>query len=478
MYSAYGLFIDGAWRSKGGHGSIDVFDPATGDLLGTAPAADAADVREAIASATTGLEVWRSTLAWTRADVLHACAAIMEQRAEEAVRRITLEAGKPLAQSRREWALSVDQFRWHAEEARRIYGRIVESRAPGGRVEVLHEPIGIVATFTAWNFPALLIARKVAPALAAGCAVIVRPSNEVPGTAMLMVDCLRQAGLPKGVVNLVIGPTSTTYTTLMSSPEVRKVSLTGSTVVGQQMVRDAATTMKRVTMELGGNAPMIVFDDADVGKVLDLTVPTKFANAGQVCVAPDRFFVHETLHDEFVDGFARRAGALKLGHGLEETTQMGPLINQRRIDAIERIIADAEKRGGKIETGGRRPTGNNKGFFFQPTVISQLPDDAPAIAEENFGPIAAITPFTQPDEVYSRANAGDFGLAAYAFTRDPQRIRETVARLQSGMVGINSFALAAAEAPFGGVKMSGIGREGGSEGLHDYLNVKLAQIAV
>jgi succinate-semialdehyde dehydrogenase/glutarate-semialdehyde dehydrogenase len=476
MYSSYGLFIDGVWRSKGGHGSIDILDPATGDTLGTAPAANTADVMEAIDSATAGLKVWRSTPAWTRADLLHACAALMEQRAEEASRRITLEAGKPLAQSRREWALSIDQFRWYAEEARRIYGRIVESRAPGGRVEVLHEPVGIAAAFTAWNFPAVLIARKVAPALAAGCSVIVRPSSEVPGTAMLIVDCLRQAGIPKGVVNLVVGPTSTTYTTLMTSPEVRKVSLTGSIAVGKQMVRDSATTMKRVTMELGGNAPMIVFGDADVGKVLDLAVPTKFANAGQVCVTPDRFFVHETLHDEFVDGFARRAGALKLGHGLEETTQMGPLINQRRVDAVERIVADAEKHGGKIETGGRRPAGNNKGFFFEPTVISHLPDDALAIAEENFGPIAAITSFKQPDEVYGRANTGDFGLAAYVFTRDPWRVREAVARLQSGMVGINSFALAAAEAPFGGVKMSGMGREGGSEGIHDYLNVKLAQI--
>jgi succinate-semialdehyde dehydrogenase/glutarate-semialdehyde dehydrogenase len=476
MYSSYGLFIHGAWRSKGGHGLIEVFDPATGELLGTAPAADAADVMEAIASATAGLKAWRSTPAWTRADLLHACASIMEKRTEEASRRITLEAGKPLVQSRREWALSVDQFRWYAEEARRTYGRIVESRAPGGRVEVLHEPVGVVATFTAWNFPAVLIARKVAPALAAGCSVIVRPSNEVPGTAMLMVDCLRQAGLPNGVVNLVIGPTSTTYTTLMTSPEVRKVSLTGSTAVGQQMVRDAAITMKRVTMELGGNAPLIVFGDADVGKVLDLAVPTKFANAGQVCVAPDRFFVHEALHGEFVNEFARRARALKLGHGLEESTQMGPLINQRRIDAVERIIADAEKRGGKIETGGRRPAGNNKGFFFEPTVISHLPDDALAIAEENFGPIAAITPFKQPDEVYPRANAGDFGLAAYVFTRDPQRVREAVASLQSGMVGVNSFALAAAEAPFGGIKLSGMGREGGIEGIHDYLNVKLAQI--
>jgi succinate-semialdehyde dehydrogenase/glutarate-semialdehyde dehydrogenase len=244
------------------------------------------------------------------------------------------------------------------------------------------------------------------------------------------------------------------------------------------MIRDAAATLKRTTMELGGNAPMIVFEDADVEKALDLAVPTKFANAGQVCVTPDRFFVHESLHAPFVEGFAKRAKALKLGHGLEEGTQMGPLINQRRVDAIKKIIADAEARGGKIETGGRRPADKNKGYFFEPTVISNLPDDALAIAEENFGPIAAITSFATAEEVYRRANAGDFGLSAYVFTRDPSRIREAVAHLESGMVGVNSFALAAAEAPFGGIHSSGMGREGGSEGIRDYLNVKLSQVTV
>jgi len=478
MYERFGLFIDGAWRGTGGQGTIDVFDPANGERLGAAPSASVADVEEAIASAAKGLKTWRSTAAWTRAETLHACARVMEQRAEEVARRMTLESGKPLAQARREWSLSIDQFRWYAEEARRIYGRIVESRAPGGRIEVHHEPVGVVGAFTAWNFPAVLIARKVAPALAAGCSVIVRPSSKVPGVAMLLIDCLREAGVPKGVVNLVVGPTATTYATLMASSEVRKISLTGSTAVGQQMIRDAAATLKRTTMELGGNAPMIVFEDADLEKALDLAVPTKFANAGQVCVTPDRFFVHKSLHVPFVAGFAERAKALKLGHGLEEATQMGPLINQRRVDAIGNIVADAEARGGKIETGGRRPADKNKGYFFEPTVISNLPDDALAIAEENFGPIAAITSFATAEEVYRRANAGDFGLSAYVFTRDPSRIREAVAHLESGMVGVNSFALAAAEAPFGGIRSSGMGREGGSEGIHDYLNVKLSQVTV
>jgi succinate-semialdehyde dehydrogenase/glutarate-semialdehyde dehydrogenase len=478
MYRDYGLLIGGEWRRTGGAGEIEVSDPATGEVIGAAPAASEADVDDAIAAAGTGLRLWRAMQAWTRADLLHAVATIMAGRTEEAARRITLETGKPLAQARREWGLSTDQFRWYAEEARRIHGRIIESRAPGGRIEVSHEPVGIAAAFTAWNFPAFLIARKVAPALAAGCSVIVRPSREVPGTAMLLMDCVMQAGVPPGVVNLVTGPAATTYAPIMASPKVRKISLTGSTAIGQQMIRDSAATLKRVSMELGGNAPVLVFEDAQVEQVLDLSVPVKFANAGQVCVTADRFYVHESLVKPFAEGFAARARALKLGHGLDEATQMGPLINQRRVDAMEKAVADATARGGRIETGGGRPKGQNKGFFFEPTVITGMPDDALVMAEENFGPVAAITPFSSAEEAYARANSSEHGLAAYVFTREPRRMREAAERLEAGMVGVNSYALAAAEAPFGGIKASGMGREGGAEGILDYLNVKLTQVVV
>lgn len=477
MYDSFGLFIGGGWRSESSGGTIEVQDPAKGVALGSVPSAGVPEVEEAIAAAGAALKVWRATPGWTRADALHAVADKMAARSEEAARIITLETGKPLAQSRREWGLSVDQFRWYAEEARRIYGRIVESRAPGGRIEVLHEPVGVVAAFTAWNFPAVLVARKVAPALAAGCSIIVRPSSETPGSAMVIVDCVREAGLPVGVVNLVSGPASSTYEPLIASPVVRKVTLTGSTAVGQQMIRDSAATVKRLSMELGGNAPLVVFDDADLDKLLDLAVPTKYANAGQVCVSPDRFYVHESLHDRFADEFARRAAALKLGSGLDEASQMGPMINQRRLEAIEDVVADAQKRGARVLAGGKRPQDGSGGYFFEPTVLTEVPDDARALAEENFGPIAAITPFSRADEVYERANAGGFGLAAYVFTQSPGRAREAVASIESGMVGVNSFALAAAEAPFGGIKLSGMGREGGSEGIHDFLNIKLSQVA-
>ncbi|MGV6873635.1 NAD-dependent succinate-semialdehyde dehydrogenase [Pseudochelatococcus sp. B33] len=477
MYESFGLFIGGGWRAEGSGGVIEVEDPATGSGIGSVPAAGVAEVEEAIGLAEAALKVWRSTPGWTRADALHGIADRMVARADEAARIITLETGKPLAQSRREWGLSTDQFRWYAEEARRIYGRIVESRAPGGRIEVLHEPVGVVAAFTAWNFPAVLVARKIAPALAAGCSIIVRPSSETPGSAMIIVDCVREAGIPAGVVNLVAGPTSATYEPLIASPVVRKVTLTGSTAVGQRMIRDSAATVKRLSMELGGNAPLVVFDDADFDTLLDLAVPTKYANAGQVCVSPDRFFIHESLYDRFAEEFAHRAAALKLGHGLDETSQMGPIINLRRLEAIEGVVAEAQKRGARLLTGGKRPQDGSGGYFFEPTVLKDVPDAAQALAEENFGPIAAITSFSRPDEVYERANAGGFGLAAYVFTRSASRAREAVANIESGMVGVNSFALAAAEAPFGGIKLSGMGREGGSEGIHDFLNIKLSQVA-
>ncbi|WOS62471.1 NAD-dependent succinate-semialdehyde dehydrogenase [Sinorhizobium fredii] len=476
MYQNYGLFIDGRWLGASDNATTDVLSPVTEQVLGAVPTASLSDTQSALAAAGKGLEKWRSTSAFARADAIHRIADEMTRRADEAKRMISLETGKPIGQSEREWALSIDQFRWFAEEARRIYGRIIESRVPNGRFEVTREPVGIVGAFTAWNFPAALVARKAAPALAAGCSVIIRPSSQTPGVAMVMVDCMRAGNLPDGVVNLVVGPTATTYTPIMADKAVRKVSLTGSTRVGQQMIRDAADTVKKVSMELGGNAPLIVYDDADLELALNVSVPTKFANAGQVCVTPDRFFVHERLHDQFVDGFVSRTKALKLGDGLDPSVQMGPLINAGRLSEIESIVADALKSGATLVTGGERAPEFNAGHFYKPTVLANVKDDMRVFAEENFGPIAAITRFSEEDEVLARANASEMGLSAYAFTRSPDRARRTVAALKAGMVGINSFALAASEAPFGGTNHSGMGREGGIEGINDYLDTKLAQI--
>jgi len=474
MYTQFGLFIDGSWTP--GTASGEVISPVTEKPLGTVPMATADDTRAALDAAARALPRLREMGGFARADALHKAADEMIRRADEAARMISAETGKPIAQAGREWVLACDQFRWFAEEARRIYGRIVDSRVPGGRFEVTREPVGIVGAFTAWNFPAALPARKLAPALAAGCPVVLRPSSQTPGVAMVMVDCLRAAGLPDGAVNLVVGSTGATYAPIMADSRVRKVSLTGSTRVGQQMIRDAADTVKKVSMELGGNAPLIIHDDADLEVALDLTVPTKFANCGQVCVTPDRIFVHDSLHDAFVDGFVSRTAQIKLGDGLDPGTGMGPLINGGRLAEIESIVADAVRGGATLAHGGKRPAHLNSGFFFEPTVLTDVADDMKVFAEENFGPIAAITRFSTEDEVIARANASDMGLSAYAFTRSPDRARRMAAGLKAGMVGINSFALAASEAPFGGTNHSGMGREGGIEGIEDYLDTKLAQI--
>ncbi|WP_138466073.1 NAD-dependent succinate-semialdehyde dehydrogenase [Poseidonocella sp. HB161398] len=473
MYDSYGLFINGAWI---GGAAAEVISPVTEAVLGRVAQASPADTVAAIDAAERAMGPLREMGGFARAEALHRIADAMLARTDEAARMIATETGKPVAQAGREWGLACDQFRWYAEEARRIYGRIVESRVPGGRFEVTREPVGIVGAFTAWNFPAALPARKLAPALAAGCAVVLRPSSQTPGIAMLMVDCCRAGGLPEGAVNLVVGTTAATYGPVMADRRVRKVSLTGSTRVGQQMIRDAADTVKKVSMELGGNAPVIVYDDADLELALDVTVPTKYANCGQVCVTPDRFFIHESLHDAFVEGFVERAAKIRLGDGLDPDTGMGPLINGGRLAEIAGIVEDATAKGATLAHGGGRPAELNSGFFFQPTVLTGVTDNMKVFAEENFGPLAAITRFSGEEEVLARANASEMGLSAYAFTRSPERARRTVAALKAGMVGINSYALAASEAPFGGTNFSGMGREGGTEGIGDYLDTKLAQI--
>jgi succinate-semialdehyde dehydrogenase/glutarate-semialdehyde dehydrogenase len=476
MYDTYGLFIGGKWVSANSAAQAQVLSPVTEKPLGLTAIATPADTAAAIDAAERGLSALRAMNGFARADALHKIADEMNRRAPEAARMNSLETGKPIAQAEREWILATDQFRWYAEEARRIYGRIIESRVPGGRFEITREPVGIVGAFTAWNFPASLPARKIAPALAAGCSVVLRPSSQTPGVAMVMVDCIRAGGLPDGAVNLVVGSTATTYDVIMADPRVRKVSLTGSTRVGQQMIRDAAATVKKVSMELGGNAPLIIYDDADLQQALDLSVATKFGNAGQVCVTADRFFIHDSLHDAFVEGFIERAKKIQLGDGMDPATGMGPLINAARLTEVDSIVQDAIAAGANLALGGSRATAFNAGHFYQPTVLTQVTDDMRVFAEENFGPIAAITRFSDEEEVLSRANACDMGLSAYAFTRSPDRARRTVRALKVGMVGINSFALAASEAPFGGTNHSGMGREGGGEGIEDYLDTKLAQL--
>lgn len=474
VYDGFGCMIGGVWQA--GSVPFEVASPVTEKSLGTVAGAGPEDTRAALNAAAAALPALAAMGGFGRADALHRAADALTSRAEEAARMIATETGKPLAQAAREWVLACDQFRWYAEEARRITGRVVDSRVPGGRFEVLREPVGVVGAFTAWNFPAALPARKIAPALAAGCPVVLRPSSQTPGVAMIMVDALRGVGLPEGAVNLVAGTTVDTYAVIMADKRVRKVSLTGSTRVGQQMIRDASDTVKKVSMELGGNAPCLVFGDADIDAALDLIVPTKFANCGQVCVTPDRFFVQASVHDAFVAGFVARARRIVPGDGLDSATTMGPLINARRLAEVDAVVQEAVAQGAMVETGGRRAAGFNSGHFYEPTVLTGVTDAMRVFAEENFGPVAAITSFDDADEALARANACDMGLAAYAFTRSPSLARRVQGGLKAGMVGINSFALAASEVPFGGTNFSGMGREGGPEGIADYLDTKLVQV--
>ncbi len=472
MYEKYGLYIDGAWRPAASGATYTTINPATEEAIGAAPAAGPADAETAIVSATKGLALWRAKHPFERAKMLRRIAQIMADRTDEIARMMTLEAGKPLIQAQREIGSCVDQFEWYAEEAKRIYGKSLPSRTPDGRIMVDYQPVGIVACYTAWNFPGVLVARKLAPALAAGCSVIVRPADETPGTVMLMIACCHDAGLPPGVVNLLTGKPADISPTLMAAPEVRKISLTGSTRVGREVLAAAAQTIKRVSMELGGHSPVIVCEDADAEAVAAMAVPVKFANSGQVCISPTRFYVHESKEAAFTKQFVEGARAIKIGNGLDATTEMGPLATKRRRDDIEALVERTKSEGAEVLTGGRRPAGINRGYFFEPTVFGKVPESATIMHEEPFGPLAPISTYRDFDEVIERANALEYGLASYVFTRSQKRAMEASARIESGMVAINTFMLAGTEVPFGGIKQSGFGREGGALGIKDYLNVK------
>ena len=478
MYQDYGLYIDGGWRPAASGETYAPVNPATEEALGEAPSAGEADVHAAIAAAERGLAVWRKTDPWERARIIRRIGDLMSERIDDLAKWLTLELGKPLAQSKGELGLSVDQFHWFAEETKRIYGQTVEARTADERLTVTYQPVGIVAAFTAWNFPVVLMSRKIAPALAAGCSIICRPSIEAPGSAMALIQCCHDAGVPPGVVNMLTGRASAISPTLMGAQAVRKVSLTGSVDVGKQLLREAADTVKRVSMELGGHAPVIVFDDADAEKVAEMSAISKFRHCGQVCVSPSRFYVHESKIDAFAKRFVEGAEALKIGNGMEEGIDLGPMTTKDRLDDIEEMVAASVKEGATLLTGGKRPAGFNRGYFYEPTVFGDVKDSARIMNEEPFGPIAPITSFKDFDEVMERANSLTLGLASYVFTSSLKRAHAASAAMEAGMVAINTYALATAEAPFGGIGDSGMGREGGSIGIKDYLDAKYTRMAL
>ncbi len=474
-YATLALFIDGEEISVGsGRATEPVFNPATGEVLAELPHATAADLDAALAAADKAFQTWSKTPAIERSVVLRKAAELVRRRTDRIATIMTLEQGKPLAESRAEVQHCAELFEWYAEEGRRVYGRVVPSRSLDLQHIVVSEPTGPCAAFTPWNFPALTPARKLAAALAAGCSIIVKASEETPGSAVELLRALAEAGLPRGVAQLVFGVPAEVSSHLIASPVIRKVSFTGSTVVGIHLMKLAADGVKKVTMELGGNAPVIVFDDADYDHAIKTLAAAKIRNAGQVCVSPGRFFIQEGIYERFVRDMTERLVAVNIASGLDASATMGPLANARRVDAMDQMLADAEQRGGKVAVGGRRM--GNVGNFFSPAVVTDLNDDAILLREECFGPLVPIVPFGSDDEAYDRANAVEAGLASYAFTRSIDRARAAGRRIRAGMVGINSMAISQPETPFGGTKMSGFGSEGGLEGLQAYLNTKLITI--
>jgi succinate-semialdehyde dehydrogenase / glutarate-semialdehyde dehydrogenase len=477
VYEKLEMYIDGKWCQGSDGKSEDVVNPATEQPLGKLPHASKADLDRALQAAQKGFETWRRTSPYERAKIIKKAAEIFRQRADAIATTLTLEQGKTLGEAKLEVGVSADIIEWYAEEGRRAYGRIIPGRMAGVRQMAVREPVGPVAAFTPWNFPGVTPARKIAGALAAGCSIIIKASEETPGTCIAMVRAFQEAGVPPGVLNLVFGVPNDVSTHLIASPIIRKISFTGSIPVGKHLARMAADGMKKATMELGGHSPVIVFDDADPVKAAEIAAAGKYRNAGQVCISPTRFFVQEKVFDKFADKFIDIAKNLKVGNGMDASSQMGPLANVRRINAMEAIVADAQSNGAQIQAGGKRI--GNQGYFFAPTVVTEVDEKSKLMRDEPFGPLAPIVRFKTFDEVVKRANALEYGLAAYAFTQSAATATAVADALESGMVGVNHLAISLPETPFGGVKESGYGHEGGIEGLDAYLITKfVTQVGV
>lgn len=466
-YPEIKLHIDGKWRSS--QRQLDVINPADETVLANLPCASIADLEEAVMAAHRGFATWRATAPEKRAKIMIDAAALLRERVEHIATIMTLEQGKPLDQSRSEVRRACDIIEWDANEGRRTYGRQIPAQ-PGMMHLALREPLGVVAAFSPWNFPISSPARKVAGALAAGCSIILKAAEETPASAMLLVQAFEDAGLPAGVLNLVFGVPAEISSFLVAHPTVRLVTFTGSVPVGKNLASLAGQHMKPVIMELGGHCPVFVCEDVDVEEVARLSAESKSRNAGQVCVAPTRFYVHDSIHDRFVSSFARHLSALKIGSGLDQDVDLGPLANSRRLVAMEELVEDAVAKGARLVTGGTR--NGNRGYYYPLTVLSDLSDTARCMTEEPFGPLALVNRFSSLTDAIRRANSLRFGLAAYGFTRNSDHASTMIAHVECGNLSINHYVASVAETPFGGVKDSGYGREGGTEGLQCYTSVK------
>ena len=470
------LFINGEWTDGASGEKLPFWNPATSEVIGEVAVATKEDLDRALAAAAEGFKVWKAIPSFERYKIMRRAADILRSRADEIGELMTLEQGKPLAQGRGEAAGGADTIDWLAEEGRRAYGRVIDARAPGVRQFVLREPVGPVAAFTPWNFPINQAVRKIGGALAAGCSIIIKCPEETPACCAELVRAYVEAGVPKGVLNLVYGVPADISEYLVPHPVIRKISFTGSTAVGKHLASLAGQHMKRATMELGGHSPTIIFDDADLETCTERLSTFKFRNAGQVCASPTRLLVQNKVYDEFMNRFVARAEALKIGPGMDPETEMGPLANPRRVEALEGFVADAQEHGGKVATGGNRI--GNRGNFFEPTVLTDVPHGARIMNEEPFGPIVTVESFGTLEEAITESNRLDYGLAAFAYTMSERTAAAVTEAFESGMVSINHHGLALPETPFGGVKDSGYGSEGGSESLEPYLTTKFVTHAL
>ena len=470
VYPNTQLLVNGEWRASRAGRTIAIVNPASGDTIGTLAYAEKADLDEALEAAARGFATWKRVSAYERSKIMRKAANLLRDRIERVATLMTMEQGKTLAEARAEINNGADTIDWFAEEGRRAYGRVIPARTEGVYQLVVKEPVGPVAAFTPWNFPINQIVRKLSAALAAGCSIIVKAPEETPASPAELIRAFVDAGVPPGAVGLVYGDPAEISSYLIPHPVIRKISFTGSTVVGKQLAALAGLHMKRATMELGGHAPVIVFDDADVAIAAKVMAASKFRNAGQVCISPTRFLVQEGVYDAFVEQFVANTKRLKIGDGLESGTTMGALANPRRSTAMDTNLEDATRHGAKVRTGGHRIGG--KGNFYEPTVVTELPNDARAMNEEPFGPMAIINPFKTFDDAVTEANRLPFGLAAYAWTKSAKTANAIASQVETGMISINHVGLGIPEVPFGGVKDSGYGSEGGSEAIEPYLNPK------
>jgi succinate-semialdehyde dehydrogenase/glutarate-semialdehyde dehydrogenase len=476
----YQLYVNGEWRDGAAGNTVDVINPATGETVATSAYGEVSDALAAMDAAASAFPAWKAETAYVRGALLDKAAALIRARAQEIARALTLENGKTLAESMGETVGCAMWLEWFAEEGKRVYGRMIPSHFSHKRHWVIHQPVGVVVAVNPWNFPINLMSRKLAGALAAGCTIVSRPATKTPLSSMLLFECLHDAGFPPGVVNLVTGSASKITTAMLDHPACRKLTFTGSTAVGKELMQQAGARITKLSLELGGHAPMIIFPDVKLDEAVEQAVVGKFRNGGQSCIAPTRFYIHQDIFAEFAERVTARVAAMQVGNGLDDGVEMGPLFDQAQLDGVSAFVEDAVAKGAKVHTGGQRLTGPayDMGYFYAPTVLSNIAPNMRLTCEEVFGPVMPLIPFNDEAEVIAAANNTEYGLAGYVLVRDISTALRVSEALEYGIIGLNDAVPTVPQAPFGGWKESGLNREGGYEGIHSYMEVKYISLGV